>query len=180
MNIHEKNPIINTPTVLYTKVHNSHDDINSRMVARDYPDVSLQPNYDPRPVSTKYSHFPALQGRRPNHEPSLNYPSFTPESNFYPGTQNAPGSGYRDNVNLETILRNQTAPLQHGAHQGVYIPSSESDLYKAQVPVSNMQEAQPHPNLFRRFTYQTEQNNFHPNIGQELLFNHTRTQLRDS
>ena len=31
MNLNEKNPIINTPTVMYTKIKNTNDDINNRM-----------------------------------------------------------------------------------------------------------------------------------------------------
>ena len=31
MNVNEKNPIINTPNVLYSRINNSLDDINNRM-----------------------------------------------------------------------------------------------------------------------------------------------------
>jgi hypothetical protein len=181
MNVNAPNPIINTPQHLFVKKHNSIDDINHRMNNRNYSDIPLQPNYNPRPISTKYSHFPMYNGRKPTHESLLTYPSFQTTSNFYPGTQNAPVQGFTDNIDLETILRNQTTKLQHGAEQGVYIPSSDSDLYKVNLPKPSEIKAQPHPGLFKKENYEAKQNtNFHPEIGNEIFFNHTRTQLRNT
>ena len=180
MNVNEKNPIINTPNVLYSRMNNSLDDINNRMDKRNYSDIPLQPNYDPRPVSTKYSHFPALNGRKPTHETLLNHPVFETNEHFNPGSS-APSSGYRNNVDLETILRNQTTVLQHGAGQGTYIPSSDSDLYKTQMPQPSEIYLQPHPELFTQHHFQPKQDtNYHPEIGQNMMFNHTRTQLRNT
>lgn len=36
------------------------DELNNRIIERNYPDIPLKPNYDPRPISTKYSHFPMI------------------------------------------------------------------------------------------------------------------------
>ena len=180
MNLNELNPIINTPQVMYTKMKNTNDEINSRMVNRHYPDTPLNPNYDPRPISTKYTHLQIYQGRKPAHETLVKYPGFETQSNFYPGTQDGPFAGYSNNVDLETILRNQTNALQHGASQGVYVPASNSDLYKVELPAPSESQQQPHPNLFKKEKYNSQNNNYHPNIGQNMLFNHTRTQLRDT
>lgn len=180
MNLNAKNPIINTPTVMYTKIKNSNDDINGRMEQRHYSDTPLNPNYNPRPISTKYTHLQVYQSRKPANETLLKYPEFETQTNFYPGSQNAPFAGYSNSVDLETILRNQTTKLQHGAEQSVYIPSSNSDLYKTQMPIESQPMQQPHPNLFKKEKYAPSSNNFHPNIGQDMLFNHTRTQLRNT
>lgn len=181
MNLNALNPILDTPQVLFVKENNSIDDINNRMEKRKYSDIPLQPNYDPRPVSTKYSHFPMLNGRKPTSEQFLKYPEFETTSNFYTGTHNAPASGYVNNVDLETILRNQTTVLQHGAEQGVYVPSSNSDLYKVHLVEPSVQQIQPHQNINRQFRFESnEGTNYHPEIGNNTLFNHTRTQLRNT
>ena len=41
------------------------DELNDRMAQRHFPDMSLEPNYDCRPVPTKYSHFPIVNRRTP-------------------------------------------------------------------------------------------------------------------
>jgi hypothetical protein len=43
---------------LYTCQQERTDELNERMFSRIHSDNSLRPNYDPRPVSTKYSVFP--------------------------------------------------------------------------------------------------------------------------
>jgi hypothetical protein len=152
------------------------------MSIRNLPDAQLEPNYDPRPVSTKYALFP-MADRRPTHpEPAMPATQYNPELNFNPGTSRAPSSGYRSSIDTETVLRNQTFALQHGASQSVYIPSSKSDLYNNTV-VQNPGAPyiqQPHPDLFAQPQFSRE---LHPNvasreIGMDAFFNHTRNQLR--
>ena len=36
------------------------DGLNDRIQGRQFSDIELRPNYDPRPVSTKYSRFPII------------------------------------------------------------------------------------------------------------------------
>tara|TARA_B100000035_G_scaffold305751_1_gene306963 strand:+ start:3423 stop:3968 length:546 start_codon:yes stop_codon:yes gene_type:complete len=181
MNLNSPNPIINTPQQLFLKKQTAVDDINNRMTNRNYPDVPLQPNYNPRPISTKYALFPMYNGRKPMHETHMKYPSFQTNSNFYPGTQNGPVQGFTDNIDLETILRNQTTRLQHGASQGIYIPSSNSDLYNVQLSEPSVKQQQPHPGLFKKEQYEAKsETNFHPEIGNNMFSNHTRTQLRNT
>jgi len=154
------------------------DEINDRYHERQFSDFPLEPNFSPRSISTKYALFPMLNGRKPAHEPRLSYPEHSSAVNFNPGTRSAPSSGFFPNVDVETILRNQTTALQHGADQGVYVPSSNSDLYK--VSIVSRPSNQPNPLLFRNFQFnQTPHpNNEASNIGQDRFFNHTRTQLR--
>jgi hypothetical protein len=153
------------------------DELNDRISSRHFPDMPLQPNYDPRPVPTKYSLFPIVDRKKPVKEVALPYPSYS-TNYFNPGTAKGPTSGFFSNVDTETILRNQTFALQH-TDQSVYVPSSSSDLYKVDI-VSKPVE-QPYPLLFSRFAFdhKVHPNNESGNIGNETFFNHTRTQLRN-
>ncbi len=153
------------------------DELNDRISSRHFPDVPLQPNYDPRPVPTKYSIFPIVDRKKQVKEVALPYPTYS-TTYFNPGTARAPPSGFLSNVDTETILRNQTFALQR-ADQSVYVPSSTSDLYKVDI-VSRPAE-QPYPLLFSRFAFDNKvhPNNESGNIGNEMFFNHTRTQLRN-
>jgi len=158
------------------------DELNTRIQSRFVPDNALRPNYDPRPVSTKYALFPTIDRKTPSAKLSTEYlgeatfglgeasPSFSPL------ITNSP---FIRNVDTETILRNQTVALQNGIGQSVYVPSSTSDLYNTSV-VSRPSE-QPFPDLFAKPTFST---NIPPianqNIGKSDFFNFTRTQLRNS
>ena len=111
-------------------------------------------------------------------EPVIPYLDYNMKINFNPGTQNGPISGYINNIDTETVLRNQTIALQR-SDQAVYIPSSTSDLYN--VTVISKPTEQTHPLLFEKPAFD---NTLHPNvansnIGRDKLFNHTRTQLRN-
>ena len=156
------------------------DELNDRIYSRSFPDIPLAPNFDPRPVPTKYSLFPIIN-RRTEVDTAIK-PIITHhvELNFNPGTQNAPPMGYFNNIDIETNLRNQTVALQHGANQGVYIPSSTSDLYRVRVS-SKPGVPQPHPKLFGTEKYKTSiSNNLENNkIGYDRFHNNTRTQLRN-
>ena len=153
------------------------DEINNRMSSRHFSDSPLEPNFDPRPVPTKYSVFPIVDRRKVCAESSLPYINYN-SANFNPGNARAPPSGILQNIDTETILRNQTFAMQKGAEQNVYVPSSNSELYKVTVPYAPSE--QTHPLLFSQYQFD---NNVHPNnengnIGRDQFFNHTRTQLR--
>jgi hypothetical protein len=164
------------PGVVYNK-YEPHDEFNSRINSRQFPDSPLEPNFSPRSVPTKYTTFPMVNQRKPEIEPKIPYIKYDGSYLFNPGTSRAPISGL--NINLETNLRNQTIALQHGASQNVYVPSSTSDLYN--VSVISRPSIQPHPKLFTKPQFDQS---IHPNvsnidIGNSTFFNHTRTQLRN-
>jgi hypothetical protein len=156
------------------------DELNQRIESRQFPDSPLEPNFDPRAVPTKYALFPIVNRRTPSKETALPYINYNGSVNFNPGPQRAPPSGFIQNVDIETTLRNQHFAHQKGAHQGIFIPDSKSDLYKVTIPSTPVE--QTHPLLFERQIFGDYK---HPNmtntiIGQEQFFNHTRTQLRNS
>ena len=175
----QENPIEGLPNFLYQGQNERVDELNHRIQSRHFPDSPLQPNFDPRPVPTKYALFPIINRRTPMKEPAIPYLDYNSSVNFNPGSQRAPPSGF--NIELETQLRNQYFALQHGADQGVYIPSSNSDLYRVPVPMGSQKESQPFPDLFSNPEFNSFPN---PNvvdtkIGRDTFYNHTRTQLRN-
>lgn len=161
------------------------DELNTRIQSRFVPDNSLRPNYDPRPVSTKYSLFPTIDRKTPAKEylkPSTEYlgeaTSEATSSNFAPLIKNSP---FIRNVDTETILRNQTVALQNGIGQSVYVPSSNSDLYN--TTITSRPSDQPFPNLFIKPTFNSTQPAIsiaNQNIGKSDFFNYTRFQLRNT
>ncbi len=155
-------------------------EINDRITSRTKPDYLLAPNFDPRPVDTRYILYPAYDYRKQASVPINHEIRHHPEVNFYPGNRRGPPSSYFVNIDVETDLRNQTVALQHGASRGVYVPSSTSDLYN--VSVVSRPSVQPHPELFRKQQYYTDVPDSLENsrIGVDRFNNHTRTQLRNN
>lgn len=165
------------------------DALNERIQSRQFTDIDLRPNYDPRPAQTKYVRFPMMDT---NHTLNIKEPLKKYECNkftshlanskipiFYATSNN--GAVLR-NIDLETNLRNQKVALQHGAYQGEYVPSSKSDLYKVEISKSSNVGDQPFPQLFTSTKLQNPtipSIKKYPNIGKSELFNHTRTQLRN-
>jgi len=178
MELSNQNSILGLPQYLYYGQNERVDELNDRMQSRHFSDSPLQPNFDPRPVPTKYAFFPVINRRTPLKEPVVPYLDYNLSANFNPGTQKAPPSGYLNNVDIENQLRNQHFALQHGSYQGVYVPSSNSDMYKVPVPLGSQQDTQPYPDLFAQPQFNTVVSPDLTNIGQDQLFNHTRTQLR--
>ena len=157
------------------------DELNDRIVDRQFSDKPLAPNFDPRPVMTKYSQFPALDRRANASVPMPSYVVHNVQTNFSPATQNGPPDTYLRNVDMESSLRNQTVALHRGITQGVYVPSSDSYLYK--VHVQSTPGPQPHLNLFEKQSFSTtsrERNTRQSSIGTDTFYNHTRVQLRNS
>ena len=156
------------------------DEINNRIEARNVPDKPLPPNFDPRPVLTKYALFPMLDNRMPATVPIQPNYKYSLENTFTPAVMaRGPVSGFINNVHKESELRNQFFAHQRGADQGVYVPSSESDLYKVYIPSSP--SVQPYPLLFSTPTFNQEQHaNLvnAPHVGKDVFHNNTRTQLR--
>jgi hypothetical protein len=179
MNLNENNVIYGVPQGIYYGQNERVDEINERIYGRNRSDYPLRPNFNPRPVPTKYSLFPIINRRAESSVPIYEYPEHSVETNFSPATRKGPPQGYLTNVDIETILRNQTVAIQHGADQGTYIPSSDSELYK--VSVVSSPSIQPYPNLFYQPNLYTNipSSLVNSSIGKKNFFNHTRTQLRN-
>jgi hypothetical protein len=160
-------------------VSNYHEQTNTRIYDRNIPSQMLQPYLDVRPVMTKYSHFPIVDPRKELNVKMKQMPTYNSNTVFNPGNTVSPWSGFSSNINLESELRNQIFALQK-CSQSVYVPSSNSDMYKYSFTPSNAGQPQTHSLLF-------EKNNFcdfDPNpdsriVGSGMFYNSTRTQVKE-
>jgi hypothetical protein len=160
----------------YTCNHDRDDEINRRIYDRNVPSANLQPQYSIRPTSTKYGYMQVLDQYNKSTVPLKSYSSYSTTQTFNPGNAQAPWSGYSNNVNVESTLRNQFFALQN-CEQSTYIPSSTSDLYNTKVEYT--QQKQTHPLLFE----QPEFNTFNPNsmnIANSIFNNHTRYDVKNT
>lgn len=149
-----------------------------RTYERNIPSQPLQPYLDARPVMTKYSILPIVDIRKPVNTPLVQQATYTPEKIFNPGNDFGPWSGYASNINRETELRNQIFALQ-SCPQGIYIPSSKSNLYKVNWQNTNKIQ-QPFPTLFQNEQFYPYNPNPNPEkIGYALFNNATRQQTKD-
>lgn len=168
----------NYPGILYGQ-NERVDELNSRIFSRISADSPLKPNFDPRPVATKYALFPVVDRRtQPIVGLKSTYTDYSVEQ-FASINSSGPVSGFLNNVDTESQLRNQYFALQRGAAQGQYIPDSNSDLYKVNTAVGR-QETQLHDDLFYKPIFTTQLKNQDASIGNNTFFNHTRTQLRNT
>jgi hypothetical protein len=120
--------------------------INQRIFSRNIPSQSLQPYFSSRPVSTKHSTMPIVNPNKQSSVPVRHHSTYNIQQTFNPGSGKAPWSGYASNVHNESELRNQIYALQDHS-QAVYVPSSNSDLYKLRWDEQPV--AQPFPDLFQ-------------------------------
>ena len=161
---------------MYTCNHERVDDINNRISDRNVPSTGLQPQYSIRPVATKYGYMQVLDQYKKTTVPLNQYTPYSTKAIFNPGNAQAPWSGFSNNVNIESSLRNQFFALQN-CEQSDFVPKSTSDLY--QTKVDYVPQKQTHPLLFEKPDLEP----FNPNIqnlGNNLFNNHTRYQLKDS
>ena len=152
------------------------DELNNRIYSRNVPSQPLQPNFDIQPVSTKYARLPILDRRAPiktDINPSM---SFDITNNFNPGNGGAPWSGFSSKIDDESTLRSQFCALQK-SDQSVYIPSTDSDLYKTGIKEKRGVEE---PLIFKQEVYsqiQTQRPIY--GMGRDVFNNDSRQQLKN-
>ena len=161
---------------MYTCNHERVDDINNRISDRNVPSTGLQPQYSIRPVATKYGYMQVLDQYKKTTVPLNQYTPYSTKAIFNPGNAQAPWSGFSNNVNVESSLRNQFFALQN-CEQSDFVPKSTSDLY--QTKVDYVPQKQSHPLLFDKPDLAPFNPNVH-NLGGSLFNNHTRYQLKDT
>tara|TARA_Y100000591_G_C21598548_1_gene576837 strand:- start:93 stop:620 length:528 start_codon:yes stop_codon:yes gene_type:complete len=155
------------------------EEINARIASRNIPSTNLPPCLSIRSTPTKYTKFLVNSDVKTcsmNTEPT----NFTVSSVFLPGNRNGPFSGFSNNVNDESYLRNQYFSKQE-CPQSYWIPDSTSELFEYNVDynIKPGPVLQEFPHLFKRenFGY------FNPNpdnrIGFDLFNNSTRSQLKN-
>jgi hypothetical protein len=151
------------------------EELNQRISSRNIPSNDLQPQYGIRPTSTKYGYMPILDQYKKANVPLNNYTQYSTNQIFNPGNAKSPWSGFSNNVNVESSLRNQYFALQK-CNQSEFVPSTDSDLYKTTVDFKPIQ--QTHPLLFDKQDFAP----FNPNtfsLGNNLFNNHTRYDIKN-
>jgi hypothetical protein len=109
---------------------NYDNELNTRLENRNKPSSPLQPLYDFRPVSTKYTLFHKIdESPRQSQSQSQHHNShiYDPYQVFNPGDR-APIDYFMRNVDVESTLRSQFFALQTSP-QAVYVPELNSQLY---------------------------------------------------
>ena len=159
----ESKPIYGLHVGLQNGQHDRVDELNERMLDRAFDNKPIKPVFDPRSASTKYSAFPILDRR-------------TKFTRIHLDDKEPVGQ----NVETETDLygrNDRNAVYDSGSR---FKPSLESDMYK--VAVGNPTDLPPVERALL-FEQQKFERFVHPNlnsqhIGNDVFYNHTRTQLR--
>lgn len=178
----DSNNNINTLPKMYGVVdgiyfnHKKRDnELNERISIRNVPSSTLQPQFSPRPTSSKYDMMPIFDRRQKPTVQIRQEPIFNNEAIFNPGTAQAPWQGFSSNINVESSLRNQFFALQK-SDQVNYVPSRNSDLYNTHVKSQPIQ--QPFPGLFKESNLAS----FNPNkynVATDMFYNNTRAQYKN-
>ena len=163
------------------------DDLNIRLRSRQFPDFPLEPQYNFRPVSTKYQVLSQSTATTPT--PKQTYMEHNVSMNFNPATRNGPWKTYAANIDTETLLRNyafgvdasRRLPIKT-AITTMYVPDSSSDLYKDGATVVQRTSEQPYELLFSQPLFDGAHNrwNAQSKIGADRFNNSTRTQLKQA
>lgn len=167
---------------LYTCQQQRTDELNDRLFSRIHSDSKIRPNYDPRPVSTKYSIFPILECKTPIKTELNHYNDYNINNNFTTMTSKGPPMEFINNIDNESALRNQGIAKQKNSDMGVFVPSSYSDLYT--IPVAyGRTETQTHTCLFNPPIFTSNhriKNTENTVIGKNTFNNDTRSQLKNT
>ena len=152
------------------------NELNIKINSRHFPSNVLQPNFDPRPLSTKYSiaNFPLVNNYvSEDSEQLLTYDRYDNEEIFYPGNSRAPISHFLDNIDTDSILKNQVRPLTKSDGPN-YIPNFNSDLYLEKKYKDNKL-----PNIHVLPHQVKGTNNKKCNLAPNTFFNHTRYNVKN-
>tara|TARA_B100000902_G_C27321155_1_gene924600 strand:- start:5473 stop:5982 length:510 start_codon:yes stop_codon:yes gene_type:complete len=161
---------------VYYKQNDRVDVLNNRLFDRNKALGINETKFSVRPVSTKYD-LMSIYDRREKSSVPIKNNEYAVNKTFNPGTYKGPFSGFINNIDNESILRNQFFALQNN-EQSVYVPSSKSDMYEVNVVGSNIE--QPYKDLFLEPNLET----FNPNpnnekVGYSIFNNYTRQQVKN-
>ena len=164
------NPTYNCDNELNLKINKRNKEL------RYYPSNNLQPNFDPRPLSTKYSllKYPLENKHVDNNSTSLmKYDRYDNNKIFYPGNSKAPISHFFDNIDIDSVLKNQHRRLTTNDGPN-YIPNIKSDLF-----LENKYQDNSQSNLYKLPYKIRGTHNNKCNIAPNTFFNHTRYNIKN-
>jgi hypothetical protein len=142
------------------------NELNTRINGRIFPSQTLQPLFDVRPVSTKYTFFQTFEEQPFSNTPIIQYNQYSQENVFNPGNR-APIDYFMNNVDTESKLRNQFMALQKSI-QSTYVPELNSSLYENDM-------------VYKKEFAPTEckTNTLNTNLAPNTFYNYTRYNLRN-
>ena len=142
-----------------------HNIMNNEIMKRNVPSQPLQPYFDIPSVNTRYvvqpkydfSSPPCMLPKTSFNELDLynnQHSSYDINTYFFPGNRKAPFSGFSNNINTESQLRNQHIKLSK-SDNNMYVPHSKSNLYNFTMSTSKLQGPSsginPHYLLFQDY-----------------------------
>jgi hypothetical protein len=153
------------------KLHNLDYDneLNNRLRERTFPSNSLQPLFDFRPVSTKYTWFQTVEEYPKASVHQNNYIPYSPSNVFNPGDR-APVDFFLSSIDTESKLRHQFMALQK-SDQALYVPNIESDLYNNPMSYKDKKNYKEVNNIKDREQKTTDKN-------KDLFNNPTRSNIK--
>lgn len=101
------------------------DEVNDRIQTRHFPDVDLPPNFDPRPVSTKFCLYPTFIRNSDGSETkksisipptggiTINDDKTYQKVVYNPGTDKGPPITFLKNIDIENQLRKEYTPSKN-------------------------------------------------------------------
>ena len=149
---------------------------NNNIYERIVPSHELRPNFSFRPTSCKYLKMPIMDDFKRSSIPELNVPDYNINEVFNPSDKKPHYSGFANNIDNESKLRNQFFALQ-GGDKHLYIPGSNSDMF-----INKLDYVPNHIDNFKMFdepNFDTFNPNFNSNIGIDIFNNSTRVQLKN-
>ena len=147
-------------------------ELSDRMFNRNIPDTALEPVYNYRPAHTRRTVMPIMDCRKVTN--SLVYPTYN-TTQFNPGTDTAPFSGFATAIDTESELFSVDKKLEN-CDKRSYYPNSSSDMFENDYLYKNSNRMKNSHNLLNKYE---QFNPFNPNkcgLGRQLFSNHTRQQ----
>ena len=138
------------------------EELNNRIFERNITMKHYNPVFERQPQSTKYQKFPITQ------------PFINDEITIGHGTK---WTEYSENVNRESVLRNQLYPRSNSTSSH-YIPSSESELYNREI-IENPNSVESFQYLFKEQQFNNTDIGILGKIGNDNFNNATRQQLKN-
>lgn len=151
------------------------DELNARIMGRNYATQQMTPKYFSRPVSNRRVLFPKVDKRKELNVVKGIFPKYDMSKSFHPGV-GGPYNAYSDNIDKESSLFNRFQPLQK-CPQTKFFPNTYSDLYVNMGPIPKVRQ-EKFELLQKSDTFEP----FNPNaceLSKDKFNNHTRQQLKD-
>ena len=151
------------------------DELNARIIGRNYATQQMTPKYFSRPVSNRRVLFPKVDKRKDLNVVKGIFPKYDMSTSFHPGI-GGPYNAYSDNIDKESSLFNRFQPLQK-CPQTTFFPNTYSDLYVNMGPIPKVRKEQ-FELLQKPETFEP----FNPNsceLSKDKFNNHTRQQIKD-